>query len=171
MLLSRSALAAPMPGTSSSALVSAKPGQFYHPRGFSLDGGGTTWVQSEAPKSIPSLVTIYKSPLQNGEPQPALTVRLDTLKRQQALRSYVKRWMQDYTRFGFDVLTAKSIKVNDQSAFLLDIVSRETQKQLRQVLFMKEKMAVILTCRDHKKTFAKTVQDCNSIIKTFRWSE
>ncbi len=137
-----------------------------------MDGGGTAWVQSEAPKTIPSLVTIYKSPVQTGGgQQPALTVRVDNLKRQQGLKSYVKRWMQDYTRFGFDVLTAKNIKINDQSAFLLDIVSRETKKQLRQVLFMKEKMAVILTCRDGKDSFSKTVQDCNSIIKTFQWTE
>ncbi len=165
-------LAAPMPGTSSSQLISEKPGQFFHPKGFRMDGGGTAWVQSEAPKTIPSLVTIYKSPMQTGGgQQPALTVRVDNLKRQQNLKAYVKRWMQDYTRFGFDVLTAKSIKINEQSAFLLDIVSRETKKQLRQVLFMKEKTAVILTCRDGKDSFSKTVQDCNSIIKTFQWTD
>lgn len=161
-----------MPGTSSSPIVTERRGEFLHPKGFKIDGGGTAWVQSEAPKTIPSLVTIYKSPVQTTDgQQPALTVRIDNLKRQQNLKSYVKRWMQDYTRFGFDVLTAKSIKINDQSAFLLDILSRETKKQLRQVLFMKEKTAVILTCRDGRESFAKTVQDCNSIIKTFQWTE
>ncbi len=165
------AYAAPMPGTSSSQLVSGKPGLFFHPKGFRIDSSGTAWVQSEAPKTIPSLVTIYKSPIPVNGQQPALTVRLDNMKNTQNLKSYVKRWMQDYTRFGFDVLTAKNIKINEQNAFLLDIISRETQKQLRQVVFMKEKMAVILTCRDGKESFQKTVQDCNQIIKTFQWTE
>jgi hypothetical protein len=78
--------------------------------------------------------------------------------------------MQDYSRFGFDVLTAKPVKVGQASAFLLDIVSRETKKQLRQVVFLREKTAVILTCRDQRESFARTVQDCNQIIKTFSWT-
>lgn len=164
-LVSFSAAASPIPTPNIPA------GHFFHPKGFKIDASTTAWVQQEAPKNIPSLVTIYKSPVPVNGQQPALTVRLDSLKRQQNLKSYVKRWMQDYTRFGFDVLTAKNITINDQAAFLLDIISRETQKQLRQVVFIKEKLAVILTCRDGKDSFQKTVQDCNSIIKTFKWTD
>lgn len=171
LLMTCPAWAAPIPGTSSSQLLGDKPGHFFHPRGFRIDAGGTAWVQSEPPKNIPALVTIYKSPLPSSDQQAALTVRMDNLKSNLGLKNYVKRWMKDYTRFGFDVLTAKNIKINDQSAFLLDIVSRETQKQLRQVVFLKNKVAVILTCRDGQNSFSKTVQDCNSIIKSFQWTE
>lgn len=136
-----------------------------------MDSGGTTWVQSAPPKDIPSLVTVYKSPISQHGQQPALSVRVDELRKQQSLKNYVRKWMQDYTRFGFDVLTAKQIKINSQSAFLLDIVSRETKKQLRQVVFLKNKTAVTLTCRDHRDTFGKSVQDCNQIVKSFEWTE
>ena len=129
----------------------------------------TAWTQNLPPKDIPSLVTVYKSPVQKNGQQPALSVRVDDLKRKQSLKNYMKKWMQDYHRFGFDVLTAKPIKINSQSAFLLDIISRETKKQLRQVVFLKDKTAVTLTCRDHSESFAKTVQDCNQIVKTFEW--
>jgi len=169
-ILGAQAIAAPMPGTSSSTLVSQKPGLFLSIKGFRIDAGNTAWVQSAPPKNIPSLVTIYKSPMPIDGQQPALTVRVDDLHRNTSLKAYVKQWMQDYSRFGFDVLTAKPIKVNTNSAFLLDIVSRETKKQLRQVVFMREKTAVILTCRDQRESFAKTVQDCNQIIKTFAWT-
>jgi hypothetical protein len=98
-----------------------------------------------------------------------LSVRVDDLRHPLALKAYVKKWMKDYTRFGFEVLTAKPVKVNENQAFLLDIVSRETQKQLRQVVFLREKTAVILTCRDGRESFAKTVLDCNEIMKTFEW--
>lgn len=165
------ASAAPIPGTSSSPLVSQKPGQFFSPKGFSMNSAQTDWVQSAPPKHIPSLVTVYRSPLPLNGQQPALTVRVDDLRHIQPLKAYVKHWMKDYTRFGFEVLTAKSIKIHETPAFLLDIVSRETHKQLRQVVFMKEKTAVILTCRDGRESFAKTVQDCNEIVKTFAWSK
>lgn len=165
------AFGAPFPATGSSTLVSEKPGLFYSPRGFKMDSANTSWIQSPPPKDIPSLVTVYKAPQPQHGQQPALSVRVDELRKSLSLKNYVKKWMQDYTRFGFDVLTAKQIKINDQSAFLLDIVSRETQKQLRQVVFLKKKTAVILTCRDHRDSFGKTVQDCNSIVKTFEWTE
>ena len=134
-----------------------------------MNAGGSAWIQSAPPKNIPSLVTIYKSPILNMGQQPALTVRVDDLKNPTALKTYVKKWMKDYSRFGFEVLTAKQIKINQNQVFLLDILSRETNKQLRQLVFLKERTAVILTCRDHKDSFSKTVVDCNEISKTFEW--
>jgi hypothetical protein len=165
-ILALSSWAAPFPG---SPLVAEKPGAFYSTRGFRLNSAQTAWIQQVPPKYIPSLVTIYKSPTPFNGQQPALTVRVDDLRRPLNLKTYVKKWMKDYTRFGFEVLTAKPIKINENQAFLLDIVSRETQKQLRQVVFLREKTAVILTCRDGRESFAKTVQDCNEIVKTFEW--
>jgi hypothetical protein len=162
VLVSLPSTALPIPTT--------KPGQFYSSKGFLMDAGNTAWIQSTPPKNIPSLVAVYKSPIPIDGQQPALTVRVDSLRQNLSLKSYVKRWMQDYSRFGFDVLTAKPIKINQHSAFLLDIISRETHKQLRQVVLLKEKTAVILTCRDQRETFPKTVQDCNQIIKTFQWT-
>lgn len=163
--------AAPIPGTSSSTMVSEKPGMFNSAKGFRLHSAATAWIQSAPPKDIPSLVTVYKSPLQKNGQQPALSVRVDDLRRSSTLKNYVRKWMQDYTRFGFDVITAKQIKIGDNPAFLLDIVSKETQKQLRQVVFLKNRTAVTLTCRDHRESFGKTVQDCNSIMRTFEWTE
>jgi hypothetical protein len=165
------AAAAPLPGTSTSALVAEKPGQFYSQKGFKLNAAQTAWIQSAPPKHIPSLVTVYRSPVGTSAQQPALTVRVDDLHKAEPLRGYVKKWMKDYTRFGFEVLTAKPVKIGANPAFLLDIISRETQKQLRQVVLVKDKVAVILTCRDDRGTFAKTVQDCNEIMKTFEWVE
>src|SRR3954454_10454544 len=134
-LFSLSAWAAPFPATSSSPLVSAKAGAFYSSKGFRINSAQTAWIQSAPPKHIPSLVTVYKSPSPFNGQQPALTVRVDDMRHPQPLKTYVKKWMKDYTRFGFEVLTAKPVKIGENQAFLLDIVSRETQKQLRQVVF------------------------------------
>ena len=165
-----SALAAPMPGAGGSALSSGQPGLYYSPKGFRIDAAKTAWVQTAPPKQIPSLVTVYQAPVPSEGASPALTVRVDQLTAQHTLKTYVKKWMQDYSRFGFEVLAAKPITVNTTQAFLLDIVSRETKKQLRQVVFLKNRVAVILNCRDDPRFFGKTVEDCNQIIRTFRWT-
>jgi len=161
--------AAPIPGTSTSSLVSEQPGQYWSKKGFKMNSGQTSWQQKPPPKHIESLVTVYRAPARKNGQQPALTVRVDELQRPQTLQKYVKKWMKDYARFGFDILTAKPIKLKDNQAFLLDLVSRETERQLRQVVLLKDKTSVILTCRDHRDTFAKTVLECNEIIKTFEW--
>jgi hypothetical protein len=163
------AVAAPFPGTSSSQVIASTPGEFYSPKGFRLSSGPTAWVQGPPPKHIPSLVTVFRAPVTVDGQQPALTVRVDDLRHTQNLRAYVKQWMKDYPRFGFEVLAAKPVQVAGTPAFLLDLFSKETQKQLRQVVFLKEKTAVILTCRDGRDSFSKTVQNCNDIVRTFKW--
>src|ERR1044072_2864659 len=90
------ASAGPIPGTASSTLVSQKPGLFYsRAKGFRIDAANTAWIKSAPPKKIPSLVTIYKSPVPIDGQQPALTVRVDDLRHPLGLKAYVKKWMQD----------------------------------------------------------------------------
>lgn len=166
-----SAFAAPIPATSSSALIHSPAGVFRSPLGFSLHAGPTTWVQSAPPQQMQQLATLYKSPILNKGVQAALTVRVDQLKDSATLKTYVKTWMKDYPRFGFDVLAAKPIRVEGQNGFLLDVINRDAAKQLRQVVFLKDRVAVILTCRDHRDNFEKSVSSCNDIIRTFKWRE
>ena len=85
------------------------------------------------------------------------------------MKQFVKQWIKDYPRLGFEILSSKPLKVNGSAAFLIDTIHREGSKQLRQVVFLKEKKAVILTCRDHKDSFEKSVKGCNEIIRTFKW--
>ena len=150
--------------------MAGQPGLYYSPKGFRIDAARTEWVQTAPPKSMPALVTVYQSPLGGEGVTPALTVRVDHAGDAPNLATYVKRWMKDYPRLGFEVLSAKNVRVADQAAFALDLVSRESRKQLRQVIFLRQKTAVILNCRDDQKTFGKTLPECNEIIRTFRWT-
>lgn len=162
--------AAPIPATSSSSLISSEKGLFLSSRGFSINAGETAWIHTQAPRGIPTIATVYRAPETSEGVQAALTVRIDELNSKSTLKGYVKSWIKDYHRLGFDVLSAKPIQVDGQLAFLLDTLNQETKKQLRQVVFLKEKTAVILSCRDHKNTFQNNVQACNRIIRTFKWS-
>lgn len=166
---SLTARGAPIPATSSSQLVGIDVGQFISEYGFSLNSAGTSWIQSEPPRGMPSMAILYRSPKATHGVQASLTVRADKLKGQTSLEKYVHQWIKDYPRLGFEVLASKSLKVAGQDAHVLDVLSREANKQLRQIVFFKNQVAVVITCRDHRDTFEDTVKTCNDITRSFRW--
>ncbi len=164
---SRSA-AAPLPLTSSSLFISGQRGLFHSPIGFVINSGNTDWHLAVAPKNNSYIETVYRAPGDN-KVQAALTVRAETLLSKTDLDSYAKKWIKDYPRLGFEVLTAKKVRVGEQVGYMLDLLSRENSKQLRQVLFLKGRNTVTLTCRDDVSTFAQSLKSCNDIIRTFHW--
>ncbi|MCB0361569.1 MAG: hypothetical protein KDD35_02540 [Bdellovibrionales bacterium] len=164
-------LGAPIPATSSSFVISGHMGSFISEHGFSIHADETDWKQSPAPQDNPFIEILYRAPTTHYGVQAGLTLRVDQLEKAQSLKSYVLRWLKDYPRFGFKILDSKPLKVNDQKAFLLDMVNRQTSKQIRQVVFLKDKTAAILTCRDHHQSFSKTVSTCNKIISHFHWTQ
>jgi hypothetical protein len=98
-----------------------------------------------------------------------LTVRVDKLEKDTTLDRYIGKWMKEYPRYGFDVLGSKPFLQAKNKGYVLDLVNRNQGKQLRQVVFLKRKNAVILTCRDRIATFQTSLKACNQIIKTFTW--
>ena len=161
-----SAHAAPIPFTSSSQLISEKNGIYRSPLGFSIHAGNSGWKPVPPTVKNDFVVATYKSTLDAA----ALTVRIDEIKKPITLDEYSKKWLKDYPRFGFDVLTAKKVRIGKEVAYMLDFVSPENKKQLRQILFVKNKNAVTLTCRGDQTGFSKTVRQCNEIIRNFQWN-
>jgi hypothetical protein len=157
--------AAPIPFTSSSKLTSEKAGIYRSPLGFTIDAADTGWVAISPAQKNDFVVTTYESPSKDA----ALTVRVDELKAPLSLDEYSKKWIKDYPRFGFDVLAAKKVKVGEEIAYLIDFVSAENKKQLRQVLFLKNKHAITLTCRGSQTQFKNSVRACNDIVRSMRW--
>ena len=159
------ALAAPIPFTSTSLLTSEKSGIYRSPLGFTIHAGNSGWQATSPTVKNDFVVATYKSSTDAS----ALTVRIDEIKKPISLDEYSKKWLKDYPRFGFDVLTAKKVRVGNEVAYMLDFVSPENKKQLRQILFVKNKNAVTLTCRGDQTDISKTVRSCNEIIRNFRW--
>jgi hypothetical protein len=162
--------AAPMPATSTSLLTNQKPGIFRSAKGFTVNSGKTEWVLSETPADLPSVTTLYKSPESHKGLQPVLTVRVDEVAHKTDLKNYVKQWMKDYSTLGFSVLNAKNLTVNSYPAYAMDVEETHGNKKLRQIVFLRNQTAVVMTCRDLKDTFQKTVKDCNEIFKSFEWN-
>jgi hypothetical protein len=157
----------PIPGT---LVVTEKPGIFRSIKGFSINSAKTEWVLGDTTSDVPSLVTIFRSPVLHRGIQPVLTVRVDEINQKMLLKNYVKQWMKDYSLLGFEVLQAKPLKINSFPAYVVDVMEAKGEKRLRQVVFLKDQTAVILTCRDRRETFDKTVKECNEIFKSFEWN-
>lgn len=161
---------APIPATSSSEIIGSNIGLFLSDEGFSISSKNTDWEQALPPKDNPYIQTLYLAPSKNFGVQASLTVRVDKLAQDTTPHNYVKKWIKDYPRLGFRVLNAKRVKVNENNAFLLDLINKNNSRQIRQVLFAKKSKVILLTCRDHKNTFKETVKNCNDIIRNFDWT-
>ncbi len=170
LVISGRLLAAPIPVTSSSFLISSQKGKFISEHGFSINAEDTDWQKSPLLEDNSSIVVHYRAPTTHRGVQAGLTVRVEDLNNPQTLKHYVKSWLKDYPRLGFQILASRPIKINQQKAFLLDMINNQSHKQLRQVIFLKNKKVAILTCRDHRDTFQMSINNCNSIISHFHWN-
>jgi hypothetical protein len=170
VLMTATVHAAPMPGTSSSALVAPKLGLYTSPNGFQLQAGSSGWQQIPAPSDNKFIEAIYTTP-KNGmlARTASLTVRVDKLSKAVPLAKYVTRWQKEYPKYGFDLLGSKPFVQNKNQGYVLDLLNRQSGKQMRQVIFMNEKKhsAIILTCRDDVNRFKSTIKGCNQIVRTF----
>lgn len=163
------AFSAPIPATSSSLILSKHKGLYLSNLGFKIHSESTLWKHQGSPIENPNILTMYKAPKAIHGVNPALTVRVDKLKKNRRITSYINSWKKDFARFGFSILNSKKLKISNNTAFLLDLANSNSNKQLRQVIFLKGKTAVILTCRGAKTDFAKTVKSCNQIFRNFSW--
>lgn len=170
------AQAAPHPGTGSSPLVSTETGAFFQSLGFKLSTKGTNWkvLPSQEVSFIqnitlgPAQAAENKSSAQLQEP-PQLNIRTDTLDKKTSLESYSKKWMRDYTNFGFETLGQQMIQLGGGKALVVDLVQKKQNKQLRQIILNYEQKIAVLTCVDAKPSFESTLKNCNQIARSFEW--
>ncbi len=156
--------AAPYPGAGSSLLVAPERGLFWQRRGFELKSGTTGWQL--APPQQETASVRYLKP---GSTSASLSVQLETLKADLSLENYAKRWMKDYSNYGFEVLGTQTFLQNGAKGLVVDLFHKKSDQQLRQILFLKNKNIVILTCRDDRQKFPQTLLGCNQISKSFEW--
>lgn len=161
--------AAPIPGTGASQLIAPELGIYRSPHGFEISKANTDWIQTRPPKSSKHIATVYRSPNVNDKTRASLTVRVDQMKNNMNLDKYVQRWTKEYPKFGFDVLGKKTFKIKNNEGYVIDLINSKKLRKIRQVVFKKDKLAVILTCRDHQTNFSNSLKQCNDIIRSFDW--
>ena len=168
-LISSLVLAVPKPETGEK--TKPKLGVYKSDFGFEIQAGKTSWVQTEPPEKSRFIETIYRSPIMRNNIHASLTVRVDNMKDKTDLKSYVKRWVKEYPKYGYDVLGSQPFKNGAQWGYVIDLINPAKNRQIRQVIHLSENVAVIITCRDHSATFNTSLKECNKITKNFRWNE
>jgi hypothetical protein len=174
LLMLPTAQAAPIPGTGSSALVAPQLGLYRSPAGFEIQAANSGWKQAQAPQGNKFVATLYRAPATGNlkDSKAALTVRVDKLAHAITIDQYIKRWQKEYPKYGFDLLGAQPFNQNKNTrGYVMDLINRDNKTQIRQVVFLKQKNAVILTCRDQEKTFKNALKGCNQIVHSFQWTE
>lgn len=167
LLAQNSTFAAPIPGAGNK--VKPQLGVYKSPQGFEIQTASTNWIQTAPPKNTRYIATMFRSPVVKNNMRATLTVRVDQLDKPMEISQYVKRWTKEYPKFGFDLKGSKKFAMNGQNGYVVDLVNTAKKRQLRQVIFMKEKKAVLLTCRDHVDSFKNSLNECNKMIKSFKW--
>lgn len=133
---------------------------------FQISSADTDWMMMPAPESS-SVQTQFINPKTSSKAK--LTVRSEVLDQDLPLMSYIGRSIRDYNRFGFEILSQRPLKINDQAAYLVDLKQNDSPIQVRQVLFKKDKTVVILTCSSHQESFKQELKACNQIYRNFKW--
>lgn len=163
-------LAAPIPLTSTPQTLNFEKDIFISKKHkLKISSKNTQWFLNPKVKKSSSIISEYRSESVFYGVQPALTLRVDSLKNKTTLKNYMKSWMKDYPKLGFQILKSKAFKLNGEVAFLLDLYNQDNKRQLRQIITLKGKKVAIMTCRSHYKAFKKIINDCNKIAQNFRW--
>lgn len=136
---------------------------------FSLTSNDTDWYLSPPPAGTNGILSIYRGPLQRGT-QPTLTIRKYTSETEN-ISQLTQKWAREFPLFGFDVLGIKKHSLDKRRAYILDVVNNSTEKQARQIISHNKKEFVILTCMDDVQSFRDSLQKCNSIIQSLKWSD
>ena len=163
--------AAPLPATPSNSIIADQTQPFVSEFGFKMSSANTDWKLMPKPADSKYMVTLYQSPQAYKSLSATLTVRLDHLNEKMETQDYVKKWLKRYPRFGFEVLGAKNFEHKGHTGYVIDLLNKENERQLRQVVFLKDKAAIVMTCRDHIDNFKNSLKSCNDIIRTFEWTE
>lgn len=158
--------AAPHPGSGSSLLVSEKKGLFLLPRGFQVKTMGTDWILSDKTSEFNKLLYVHPQ-----RPNAQLLLQNENLKTELKIEDYAKRWMKDYLNYGFELLGTKIFFHQGSKALVVDLEEKKKSKKLRQILFLKEKKVVVLTCAENSDQFQSLLADCNQFAKSFQWND
>ena len=147
-------------------------GKVISSQGFVIDYAKSSWQKSEAPTNLENqLVALFKLKDSNSKTA-TLTVRVDPQNNIRSLREYTEKWLKSFSQFGLDVLGHQNFKnKNDIKGMVIDLLSENSKKKIRQVIFFKDSKAVVMTCMDQQSEFTETLKKCNELIQNFDWIE
>lgn len=163
LLFSIQAFSSVAPGMAGSIISQFKSGIFMTPQGFQVV------LPENASWEIQPIVDKKFSWLKKNTQATASLVSED-IKSDLAIEQFARRWTKNFMSYGFEILGMQDVKINQQPSVIIDLLHRKEPKQVRQILFLKEKKLVVITCSDEKAQFQNSLNDCNLLAQGFYWN-
>lgn len=170
LVQSLTAFATPYPGMGTSVLVDPQLGLFLTSRGYQVKTEGTQWIAVADPEqSLLESVHYQLKIADNKTSSASLALKIDEMGSAQKLDQYAKKWIKEYSQFGFEILGSQNTQISGQNSLVIDLIQKNQTQQIRQVLIQNKQKIAIFTCRDQKAEFTKTLPACNQVMRSFRW--
>jgi len=114
-----SSFSAPIPNQGSDTLA-PELGIHTSKFGFEILAQNTQWIKTRPPKKSRFIETVYRSPAIKNKSRGTLTVRVDRMQNDSGLQTYVKRWVKEYPKYGYNVLGSKPFQSKGKKGYIID---------------------------------------------------
>ncbi len=160
-----SVMASPHPGLSTEHLLNKQKGIFLLPHGFKMSFN-SNWDLQMQPNSGSVLEAFQKK-----RSWPRLLITKTKLKADTSIEGYTKKWIQNYSNYGFEITNQKIFNMGGTNAIAIDLRELNSKIMARQYIQVKDKIALVITCSDEKDFFNTAITECNQVIQSFEWSK
>lgn len=159
---------APHPGVASSVLTDPSKGTFLHGFGFRIRGLPTEWTPHPlgSENGIESAVRLTSK---QSTKDSSISIHLETMTKNSSLESYARKWMREYSGYGFEILGTKGVLLNGEKTLLVDLTQNRKNRQIRQAVLQRGSRIAVVTCLDKKDSFHLTLGICNEVLRGFQW--
>lgn len=161
--------AAPHPATGSSLLTDPAKGVFFHGFGFRLKSIAADWAPTPVLSESVFESLRFESLHKKSGKDASISLHLERMTKPSPLETYARKWMKEYSSYGFEVLGTKSVLLNGDKALLVDLTQNKKNRQIRQAILQNEDRVAVVTCIDRKDLFQRTLAVCNDFLRGFEW--
>lgn len=163
-------LATPLPTTGSSTVNSPKWNTAFSQMGFSFKLVSDEWVYLENPAQnrLPANQQIDMG-FKTLSASARLSLKTENYLGKVNLEAYAKKYLRDYNQYGFEVLSSKSVKINNIPAVVIDLIQKNKLTQSRQVFLSADNKITIVSCIDKTDYFTMTSDMCNQLLNNYNW--
>jgi len=170
ILLSLDLSAAPMPTAGSSILNSPQWSSAFSQMGFSLKNISTEWVFLNNSNDKTTFNQELSLGLKTLSETARLNLKIETPKNKTSVENYVKKFLRDYNQYGFELLSSKTMILNNSNVVVVDLMQKNKATQSRQIFLSNKDKILTATCIDKTEYFQMTSTLCNQLLNNLNWN-
>jgi len=163
-------IAAPIPTTGSSIVNSPQWNTAFLQMGFTLKNVSNDWIFLNNSNSKIALNHEISLGLRTLSNTARLHLKTETFKAKISVESYVKKFLRDYNQYGFELLSSKTMTLNNSNVVVVDLMQKNKSTQSRQIFFNHKDKILTATCIDKSDFFQMTSSMCNQLLNNLTWN-